>query len=132
MRSSSSIQVDHTIRSYIHNPELNELLERSLETRHGASVTDSAVVSLESMRSVMAQMQVHLTRGRSPLLEREPDSGCCFGQTCSCCCPPPQAEGKLATLTESRKGKGKTECGNFVSGSMSAPSLARRPATAIY
>ena len=41
-----------------------------------------------------------------------------------------QAEGKLASLTEARKGK--TESGSFVSnsrGSASAPDLSRRPLT---
>ena len=98
MRSSSSFHVDETVRSYIHNPELNELLERCLELRHAAGASGADKVTIETMRTVMGQMQ---------------------------------AEGKLATLAEARKGK--TESGAFVSNSrehsQSAPDLSRRPLT---
>jgi len=95
MRSSASFDVDETVRTYIHNPELNELIERCIEIKPQPGPNGSRV-SLDTMRTVLAQMQ---------------------------------AEGKLAALTEARKGK--TESGSFVSSSRSAPDLMRpRPGTA--
>lgn len=56
MKSSSSFDVDESVRRYIQNPELNELLERCLEIRKDYG-GDPSTVSMETMRTVLGQME---------------------------------------------------------------------------
>jgi myosin heavy subunit len=52
MRSSSSLEVDDTMRGYVHNPELRELLDRCDERSGG-----SAKVNMDTMRLTLKEMQ---------------------------------------------------------------------------
>jgi hypothetical protein len=52
MRQSSSFDIDPEMRSYIHNPDLRELLDRCDTTSGGGGK-----VSLDAMRAVLGEMQ---------------------------------------------------------------------------